>query len=131
MIKILLSVLLITINIWLLWQPTAQLFPFVPPLTHTPGMGISLIGVPEPPAFTHIPYLETLSGTRCSKCAQIENDLHQNLQRGKNLRLQMYSQTTALLKILPSKTMAEALQNRDENEQRIGEVFIWQELNQR
>ena len=131
MTKLLASVLLIAINIWLVWQPTAQQFPFVPPLTHTPGMGLSLIGTPDPPPFLYIPQLETLGGTQCSQCSKIESTLHQHLQRGKDLRLQMYDQTTVLLSLLPPQTMSAALQHRDDNERRIGEVFLWKELSTR
>ena len=128
--KIFLSLTLLAINIWLLWRPSDLRLPFVPPLTHTPGMGISLIGTPEEPAFVYIPHLQSLSASSCSQCPKLEAELQQHLTRGKELRLTMYSQTKLLLSLLPDQTALSALKNRDHNEKRIGEVLIWEQLSQ-
>ena len=127
--KILLAIVLLFLNIWLITQPKAQvIFPFIPPLTHTPGMGLSLLGQPSMPPFLFLPMLQDVGGKRCSSCPTLEMEMQQQLEQGKKMRLQMQTQTIELLSLLPKGTVENALRNRDDNEQRIGEVLVWKQL---
>ena len=59
----------------------------------------------------------------------LEEQMSQNLERGKDLRLRMQHQTIELLNLLPKGILQEAILRRDDNEQRIGEVHVWKQLN--
>ena len=130
MSKFFLSIVLLLVNAMLFLKPSkTMLFPYVPPLTHTPGMGISLLGEPQPPPFLFLFQLEHLTQSRCTKCPMLEEQHEQNLARGKELRLRMQKETTTLLSLLPQQTLQRALLSRDDNEHRIGEVRVWERLN--
>jgi hypothetical protein len=105
-----------------------DIFPYIPPLTHTPGMGLSLIGEPTPPPFLFLPTIQQISGTKCNQCDELDILLQQDLKKGKSLRLQMQQHTIDLVNLLPPETVKKSLLNRDNNEHRIGEVSMWQML---
>jgi len=129
MTKTLLSIGLLLLNAALfLRAEQLMVFPYIPPLTHTPGMGLPLLGTPQPPPFLYLNQLQRLTGPPCLQCPELEEQVHINLEKGKQLRLSMQQQTIELLDMVPQNTMREALLQRDENEARIGEIKVWEQL---
>lgn len=102
---------------------------YVPPLTHTPGLGLSMLGAHAEPPFT---LLDTLHTTMSSEQKRSIKTLFQNhkaiLDEGVRLRLQMQDQTLSLLGHLPEPAVHEAWRNRAHHEERIGEVRVWNNL---
>ena len=102
---------------------------YVPPLTHTPGLGPSMLGSHSEPPFA---LLDTLHTTMSSEQKRSMQTLFQNqktiLDEGVRLRLQMQDQTLSLLGHLPGSATHEAWRNRAHHEERIGEVRIWNDL---
>ena len=118
--KILFSLILLLLNLSLLrWNP-ASIYPYVPPLTHTPKMGLSLIAHPTPAPSDLLP--------NCKECQKLRAVIAKREQKGHKLRWRMQEETLALLDLLPPSFAQESLQNRSLNEHSIGEVRLWATL---
>jgi len=129
--KTVLASILIIANIIVLLTPTTMtVFPYIPPLTHTPGMGVSLLGEPQMPPFLFLDSIQRVGQIQCQECPALERSMNQQLERGKEYRLEMQNAVIELIPLLPENTVYNALLNRDENEQRIGEVAVWKKLQQ-
>ena len=127
--KMTLCLLLVVTNILLVTgNPTEEIFPFIPPLTHTPGMGLGLIGEPQPPPFVFLPRLQHTANKDCIECRELQEAMQKNLETGKKIRLTIQERTLQLLDLLPERTMKQALLHRSKNEHRIGEVSVWERL---
>ena len=102
---------------------------YVPPLTHSPGMGLSIVGTHSEPPFM---LLDLLHNNTRPEVNRSINDLfvqHKtHLDTGVRLRLQMQTQTLQLLDLLPTNSAHVAWKNRSIHERSIGEVHIWDEL---
>ena len=102
---------------------------YVPPLTHTPGLGLSMIGGhPEPP-FMLLEAMQHYTSNHNSITVGSDFQEHKaHLEDGVRLRLQMQRQTELLLKQLPPDFVHQAWKERLNHEERIGELRVWTEL---
>ena len=122
---------LVLVGMHLLYGQThlSTVHTYVPPLTHSPGMGLSIVGTHSEPPFM---LLDLLQGKTRPEVNQSINDLfvqHKvHLDTGVRLRLQMQTQTLRLLELLPPNSAHSAWKNRSIHERSIGEVHIWDEL---
>ncbi len=102
---------------------------YVPPLTHTPGLGLSMIGSHSDPPLM---LFESMHGHTSNQLSHAVSNLFQkhkaHLDTGVQLRLQMQQQTQMLLKHLPSEFAHKAWKERLQHEERIGELRVWSEL---
>jgi len=102
---------------------------YVPPLTHTPGLGLSVLGEHAEPPFVLLDVLHSkMNPEQKSSMDGLFQKHKAALNEGVRLRLQMQSQTLELLEYLPKNTVHEAWQHRFHQEERIGEVHVWNEL---
>ena len=129
--KPLLSFFLIILLLSLSLQKNAQTsHPFIPPLTHTPQMSLSSLGMPRPPVHIILPEIEAISGKSCKRCPMLQAHIRAESENGKKLRLQMQEQIQAILVQLPPDFTEQSFKNRNQNSQRIGEVWVWKQLSQ-
>lgn len=127
--KPLFSILLILLLLSLsLLQKTERIYPFVPPLTHTPQMSLASIGIPPPPIRVLLPELELISQSSCYRCATLQAQHQEEAENGQRLRLNMQAQVQALISELPPHFIEQARHHRSLNSQRIGEVWVWEQL---
>ena len=102
---------------------------YVPPLTHSPGMGLSIVGTHSEPPFMLLDVLQSNARPEVNSSISdlfVKHKTH--LDIGVRLRLQMQSQTLRLLELLPTDSAHVAWKNRSIHERSIGEVHIWDEL---
>ena len=102
---------------------------YVPPLTHTPGLGLSLIGTHSEPPFTLLDILH--NNVEPNLRVSIDRLFKQHkshLDTGVRLRIQMQKQTLHLIGLLPPNIVHEAWKNRSTHERSIGEIRVWDEL---
>ena len=130
LLKILLIVCCLGIHAMLSIHSTSQIvFPYIPPLSHTPGLGVSMLGEHSPPPHMTI----QMAQIRLTPAQQqAMDDLYAKqttqLARGFTERMEMQRLVQALLEQLPPETMKDSLDNRFHHEQRIGELQVWQNL---
>lgn len=108
---------------------TTDLHPYIPPLTHTPGLGVSMIGSHSPPPHMAIQMLNIpISMEIRTQLDTFYQQQHLLMEQGFAHRMTMQRQVRELLTLLPPGTASISLENRFHNEQRIGELKIWQDL---
>ena len=131
MIKKCLSLLLFVLFVLLLRAPQSELsYPFIPPLIHSPQMSLSSIGTPKPPAHFLLKDLEVVTQSQCQKCTILLRQQQEELEQGKMYRLQLQATVEKLLLTLPSSFIGNARKNRSQHSQKIGEVWVWEQLSQ-
>lgn len=102
---------------------------YVPPLTHTPELGLSTIGHHENPPFTLLDILHPhLSPPERQRLSELHQEQQVYLTKGVQQRLQMQAQTMQLIDQLPQNTVHLAWQERFHNQQSIGEIKVWSRL---
>ena len=128
--SIVLFAFLLTLHVNQARKSLQTVHTYVPPLTHTPGLGLSMIGSHSAPPFM---LLESMQRTTPvdSSSASLFQEHKSHLDEGVRLRLQMQAQTQALLKMLPSDFVHQAWKERWHHEGRIGELTVWTELRNR
>lgn len=126
--KIITSILLISIIVFLQSQDSKIKLPFIPPLVHYPQMSLPSLGNPPMPLHSLLPKVQMASRTPPQKAEVIQKGIHNEILHGKELRLQMQSHTQELLFLLPSSFSEQAKQAKERNSSRIGEVWIWEQL---
>lgn len=110
-------------------QAASVAHTYVPPLTHTPGLGLSLLGEHAEPPFALLDVLHPKMTPEQKRSMDVLFQKHKTtLDEGVRLRLQMQSQTLELIEYLPKDTVHKAWQQRFHHEERIGEVRIWNDL---
>ena len=113
-------------------QRVQTVHTYVPPLTHTPGLGLSMIGSHSDPPFMLLESMHRHVGTDANITMTNRFKEHKShLDEGVRLRLKMQTQTQSLLKRLPSGFVHQAWAERLNHEARIGELTIWTELRHR
>lgn len=122
---------LVLIGIHILFGHThlSTVHTYVPPLTHSPGMGLSIVGTHNEPPFMLLDLLHNNAQPEVNRSIQdlfVQYKYH--LDTGVRLRLQMQTQTLQLLDLLPANSAHSAWKNRSIHEKSIGEVHIWDEL---
>ena len=130
--SIILSALLLILHVNQAHKSLRTVHTYVPPLTHTPGIGLSMIGSHSDPPFTLLESMQQHMPTNLNRTMSglfQEHKVH--LDEGVRLRLQMQAQTEALLKLLPPSFVHQAWEERSQHEARIGELTIWTELHNR
>ena len=131
MIKKCLSLLLFVLFVLLLRAPQSELsYPFIPPLIHSPQMSLSSIGTPKPPAHFLLKDLEVVTQSQCQKCTILLRQQQEELEQGKMYRLQLQATVEKLLLTLPSSFIGNTRKNRSKHSQKIGEVWVWEQLSQ-
>lgn len=125
-----LLLLLLLLSLSQLTNSTEYQYPFIPPLTHTPQMSLSTIGSPSPPAHALLADIETISQNPCARCQALRHHIQQEAEKGNALRLQLQEQLSTLLRSLPPDFPKQALQNRANNSENIGEIKLWEQLSQ-
>ncbi len=102
---------------------------YVPPLIHTPELGLSTIGHHDRPPFTLLDVLHShLSPPERQRLSTWHQEQQAYLTKGVQQRLQMQVQTRQLIEQLPQNTVHLAWQERFLHQQRIGEVKVWSRL---
>ena len=105
---------------------------YVPPLTHTPGLGLSMIGSHSGPPLMLFESMQRHMPNEMSLAVSNLFQKHKaHLDTGVRLRLQMQQQTQTLLQYLPSEFAHKAWKERMLHEERIGELRVWTELRNR
>ena len=105
---------------------------YVPPLTHTPGLGLSMIGSHSDPPFMIFESMQQHAPKQLSfAVSELFQEHKAHLDTGVRLRLQMQQQTQVLLKHLPSEFAHKAWKERLQHEERIGELRVWTEVSNR
>ncbi len=100
--------------------------PTIPPLTHTPGMGVSLIGYsPAPPQHLLDSIIANATVQEQQQVSELRNTHKVLVQKGYDLRLDMQSLFKELLTELPKDLTQTLLLSRWEEEQRVGEMATW------
>jgi hypothetical protein len=102
---------------------------YVPPLTHTPGLGLSMMGSQSEPPFMLLEAIQqrTSNQTR-SQMGSLFQEHKKYLDDGVRLRLQMQQQTHKLIEQLPTGFVHQAWKERLDHEDRIGELHVWRKL---
>ena len=126
--KIITSILLISIIAFLESQKSTISYPFIPPLVHYPQMSLPSLGNPPIPLHFLLPKVQMASKTPPQKAEAIQKGIHNEILHGKELRLQMQSHTQELLSLLPSAFSEQAKQAKERNSIRIGEIWVWDQL---
>ena len=121
----------VLVGMHVLYGQTSQstVHSYVPPLTHSPGMGLSIVGTHSEPPFMLLDLLQNNARPEVNKSIRdlfIQHKTH--MDTGVRLRLQMQTQTLRLLELLPTDSAHVAWKNRSIHERSIGEVHIWDEL---
>ena len=102
---------------------------YVPPLTHTPGLGLSMMGShPEPPFMILEVIQQRTSDHKSITVGSLFQKHKAHLDDGVHLRLHMQRQTQLLLEQLPADFVHQAWKERLKHEERIGEVRVWTTL---
>lgn len=102
---------------------------YVPPLTHTQGLGLSMLGSHSEPPFVLFESMHLQIPKQMRNTVPPLFRKHQaHLDEGVRLRLQMQAQTQRLLTQLPSDFAHQAWKERLTHEERIGELRVWEEL---
>ena len=122
---------LVLVGMHLLYGQThlSTVHTYVPPLTHSPGMGLSIVGTHSEPPFLLLDLLQSKTRPEVNQSINdlfVQHKVH--LDTGVRLRLQMQTQTLRLLELLPANSAHSAWKNRSIHERSIGEVHIWDEL---
>ena len=108
--------IILTISLLFLYhsiQPRVDMvYPYIPPLAHTPGMGVSMLGIHSPPKY-------------CNQCQELRIKEATLLTQTHQYRLDMQEQVIELLKVLPQDTPQRARRERNKNEEILGEVLVW------
>ncbi len=99
--------------------------PYVPPLTHTPGLGPSMIGTHSEPPFALLEALP-LSGQERSRVDKLFTQHRNLLNQSVAHRLAMQSGVLQILNELPSTTVQQSIEERALHTQTIGELNVWQ-----
>lgn len=111
------------------YDTATRVHPYIPPLTHTPGLGVSMIGNHSPPPHLAIQMMQIPISTGHRTQMDLLYQQQENLiEDGFKNRITMQQQVQELLTLLPDDTASISLENRFHNEQRIGELNIWQDL---
>lgn len=127
-----LTVLLLLLHTLQIDEVVPIVHTYVPPLTHTSGLGLSLLGEHSEPPFVLLDILHKHASK--SDQQRIEELFQQHrslLDTGVHLRLQMQEQTLSLVQSLPNSTIQNSWKSRYKQEQSIGELLIWQDLHER
>lgn|GEM_PF-5278807 len=102
---------------------------YVPPLTHAPGLGLSMIGTHGTPPFTILESLHTqLSQTEHRNLDNLRRQHHLLIDKGVAHRIRMQELTVQLTNNLPEDVVHQAWLNRLQNEIRLGELNVWERL---
>ena len=111
-------------------QPTENttVFPYIPPLTHTPGLGVSMIGAHGSPPHMAIKLFDNITPFQQRQLNTHYQLQEQLLTKGYFQRMQMQNQLHQLLQQLPPNTVEQSIAHRFHNEQRIGELNVWETL---
>lgn len=110
-------------------QASPIVHTYVPPLTHTTGLGLSMLGKHAEPPFALLDVLHPKMTPEQKRSMDVLFQNHKTaLDEGVRLRLQMQTQTLELLEYLPKNTVHEAWLQRFHHEERIGEVRIWNDF---
>ena len=113
-------------------QSVQTVHTYVPPLTHTPGLGLSIIGSHSDPPFVLLESMQRhMSKDDNSTMTRLFQEHKSHLDEGVRLRLKMQRQTQSLLQLLPSSFVHQAWEERLQHEARIGELKVWTELHNR
>ena len=100
-------------------------YPTIPPLTHTPGMGVSLLGRhAEPPHFL-LDSLIQKADEQQQKIRQLRQEQKALIIQGYEQKLGMQSLFLELTNQLPQDTIQMALLSRWKQQHRIGELHTW------
>ena len=130
--SIILSALLLILHVNQAHKSLRTVHTYVPPLTHTPGIGLSMIGSHSDPPFTLLESMQQPMPTNPNRTMADRFQEHRvHLDEGVRLRLQMQAQTQSLLKLLPAGFVHQAWEERWNHEARIGELTVWTELRNR
>ena len=101
-------------------------FPTIPALTHTPGMGLSLIGKhADPPHLLLDSLLHKSTKQQQQQVRELRQTQYTLIQESYQHKLSMQSSFFDLTSRLPKDTIQMALLSRWKEEQRIGEMKIW------
>jgi len=102
---------------------------YVPPLTHTPELGLSTIGHHEHPPFTLLDVLHPhLPPPERQRLSELHQEQQTYLTKGVQQRLQMQAQTRQLIEQLPHNIVHLAWLERFQHQQSIGEIKVWSRL---
>ena len=107
---------------------SSPVFPYIPPLTHTPGLGVSMIGAHGSPPHMAIQVVKIITPMQQRQLDTYYQQQEQLFAQGYTQRMQMQTQLQHLLTHLPRNTLEQSITNRFHNEQRIGELRVWQTL---
>lgn len=122
---------LVLLTLHVLYKPSqiSTVHTYVPPLTHTPGLGLSIIGIHSEPPFSLFDTLHNETNPQLQMSIDRQLQQHKTkLDTGVRLRMTMQRQTLQLLESLPDGIVHEAWKNRSTHEKSIGEVSTWDEL---
>ena len=112
--------------LWTFRPKQHLIHPYIPPLTHTPGMGLSPIAKPSPPLWLLLQHRPKT--IHCKECDELFQTRSQSLLQAKNHRLQFQETLALFLDELPSNTLQHARNERLIHEETIGEMSIWNQL---
>ena len=127
--SIVLLVILLTLHTSSETSRVKTVHTYVPPLTHTPGLGLSMIGSHSDPPLMLFESMQRQTPNQLSLAvSNLFQEHKEHLDTGVRLRLQMQQQTQVLLKHLPSEFAHKAWKERLQHEERIGELRVWAEL---
>jgi hypothetical protein len=102
---------------------------YVPPLTHAPGLGMSMLGMHETPPFTILDSLHShLSQAQRKDVNHLHQDHRRLLTAGVAHRIRMQNLTVQLTEQVSEGLIHQAWLNRLNNEKRIGEIRVWNRL---
>ena len=127
LVKMILLFAVLAIHITITTMHTNRfVYPTIPPLTHTPGMGVSLIGShAEPPHFLLDSLVQKADEQQQQNIRQLRQKQKTLIIEGYEHKLGMQSLFLELANQLPQDTIQMALLSRWKQQHRIGELNIW------
>ena len=124
-IALLIVVLAVHFNISLI-ATNRFVYPTIPALTHTPGMGVSLLGSQaEPPHLLLVSLIQKANEQQRQNIDQLRLDKSALVKQGYEHKLSMQSMFVELADQLPQDTIKMALLSRWKQQHRVGELNTW------